>query len=160
MVHRKADNDEGEFEAEQEIQQKKAAQLKKSQVRGQDGVLSISPNTYNQEELQSRLMEADDIRGKLNNNYLNLFGVERGKCETPACKKICPQYRGSYNIKSYSGIELFSCINCKCPMNSHEVPKKLQSFSNTLSEEMSNKYIESPHLNYKCNLEGGGGGCR
>ncbi|EAR95491.2 hypothetical protein TTHERM_00078950 (macronuclear) [Tetrahymena thermophila SB210] len=108
------------------------------------------PQEMTDQEIMKQLQEIANTRLRAaNSNYLNLFGVERSRCTMPQCQKICPQYRGSYNIKPYQGVELFSCINCKCPMNSHEIPLKQDSFSNTLSEELSSKYIESTHLNFK-----------
>ncbi|EGR34539.1 hypothetical protein IMG5_007980, partial [Ichthyophthirius multifiliis] len=54
------------------------------------------------QEIDKKLEEIDNTALKEENyNYLNLFGVTRGRCMMPECMKACVQYRGTneLNIK-------------------------------------------------------------
>lgn len=82
--------------------------------------------------------------------YLNLFAVDRGQCRI--CNNImkCAQYRGNYNFSLLSKRDIFACLECGCPMNSHVILEPSQSFSNTVCNHLSNKFVASQHLNFKC----------
>ncbi|CAD8137067.1 unnamed protein product [Paramecium octaurelia] len=83
-------------------------------------------------------------------NYLNLFQVERGPCRICSQKDTkCPFYRACFNIETFRGIELFSCLNCGCPMNSHVILQSDYNFSNSICSQVNRRYINESHLQFK-----------
>ncbi|KRX06499.1 hypothetical protein PPERSA_05112 [Pseudocohnilembus persalinus] len=99
-------------------------------------------------EYKEKAKQIEAIRGVAGQEYINLFGADRGRCNYCTFDK-CQIYKASYNINNIQGTDVFSCLNCGCPMNSHQILEVQQTFSNDLSTEIQNKYVETQHLNFQ-----------
>lgn len=59
----------------------------------------------------------------------------------------CEQFHGNFSLDLQANTDVFECMECHCPMNSHPVIVSDRTFSKLLYGYLLNRDLKESHLN-------------
>lgn len=121
-------------------------------LRGQtDKAKRADGESVIQMEVDKQLNILDNlIEGQGKNQSEDIFGYERGRCRHCDFDE-CPHFQANNSLVNMDDSIIsspFSCLNCKCPMNSHKLLSENNYFSNAVLEMLQKKRILQNHINF------------